>query len=91
MTNTNTRTPSNDDPNRTGDSMTIAPQILDNDFTVTFDRHITVQAWVGIDGALVVQVDTAADSGRLRINVNDAPVFDQDTETGVNYLNGATS
>jgi hypothetical protein len=33
-----------------------------------------------IDGALVVQVDTTGDTGRVRINLNDGAVWDGDPE-----------
>lgn len=47
------------------------------------DSHgLDVSVWPAeIDDALVVQVDTGGRSGRLRINVNDAPVYDANPET----------
>jgi len=39
----------------------------------------TVQTWVGDDGVPVFQIDTHA-TGRVRVNLNDAPVFDGDPE-----------
>lgn len=42
-------------------------------------RHsdlVGVSLWTGDDGATVVQIDTAQDAGRLRVNVNDGAVFD---------------
>lgn len=43
----------------------------------------TVSMWTGEqDGVPVFQIDTASDGGRLRINVNDAPVWDADPEQG---------
>lgn len=32
------------------------------------------------DGAIVVQIDTGMDTGRLRVNVNDGEIFDRDPE-----------
>ncbi len=55
---------------------------------------LTVVAFVGEDGALVVQIDTefpAPDAtqpsgyDRLRLNVNDATVFDRAVERGDDY------
>lgn len=34
----------------------------------------------GADGAVVVQIDTDEGAGHIRVNVNDAPIFDQDPE-----------
>lgn len=45
--------------------------------------NLTVDLFRGDDGAAVVQVDTEPGTGRVRVNVNDAPVFDADPETGV--------
>lgn len=41
-----------------------------------------VSTFRGVDGAWVVQIDTAESTGRVRVNVNDAAVWDQDPETG---------
>lgn len=50
-------------------------------------RSVTVTAWLAEDGALVVQIDTDWEAGddRLRVNVNEAPVFDRGVESGINY------
>ncbi|WP_156250935.1 hypothetical protein [Pseudactinotalea terrae] len=40
----------------------------------------TVQTWVGDDGVPVFQIDSNA-TGRIRVNLNDAPVWDGDPET----------
>lgn len=53
--------------------------VVDHEYT-----GIAVQIWprsaLG-DGAMVVQIDTsAAASGRLRVNLNDAPIWDGDAE-----------
>lgn len=44
--------------------------------------EIMVAAWRGCDGVPVVQIDTDATvhTGRVRINLNDAPVWDGDPE-----------
>lgn len=43
---------------------------------------VTVAAWVSdLDGTLVVQVDTEQAGRRIRINLNDAPVWDGNPET----------
>lgn len=34
-----------------------------------------------IDGALVVQIDTTEDTGRVRVNINDGRLWDGDPET----------
>lgn len=36
------------------------------------------QIFLGHDGVTVVQVDTPTDVGRVRINLNDGPIFDGD-------------
>lgn len=56
-------------------------------FTRGDSRDVTVTAWLADDGALVVQIDTDWEAGddRLRVNVNEAPVFDQGVESGINY------
>lgn len=42
---------------------------------------ITVGVWVSdVDGVPVVQIDTTDNSGRIRVNVNEGPVFDADPE-----------
>lgn len=45
---------------------------------------VTISVFVGNDGTTVVQIDTDGDD-RLRININDATIFDQGVETGLNY------
>lgn len=50
---------------------------------VYLPHNVNLSAFIGTDGALVVQVDTGADTGRVRVNVNDAPVWDADPETGL--------
>ncbi|MCV7174826.1 hypothetical protein [Mycolicibacterium sphagni] len=48
---------------------------------MTLPHGVTITRFVGDDGASVVQVDTTAGVPvHLRVNVNDAPVFDQDPE-----------
>jgi len=43
---------------------------------------LTVSAFVGQDGATVVQIDTDEAAGHIRINLNDGPpVFDGDPDT----------
>lgn len=43
---------------------------------------IEVQLWnAEHDGVRVVQIDTATGSGRIRINLNDAPIWDGDPDT----------
>lgn len=46
------------------------------------ERDVTVAVWPSAlgDDAIVVQVDTGSRTGRLRVNVNDAPVFDKNPE-----------
>ena len=44
---------------------------------------VTVYVFTGDDGVPVIQVDTLEDTGRVRVNVNDAPVFDADPETNI--------
>lgn len=46
------------------------------------DPLAEVSVFRGTDGALVIQVDTNDDTGRIRVNVNDGPVFDGDCVTG---------
>lgn len=51
---------------------------------------VAVCGWVSdLDGAHVVQIDTTATAGRVRVMVNDGPVYDGDPETdappGANY------
>ena len=41
-------------------------------------RNVELTVWTGADGAVVFQIDTTEDTGHIRVNVNDAPVFDQD-------------
>ncbi|MEW1734397.1 hypothetical protein AB0346_00405 [Nocardia beijingensis] len=41
---------------------------------------MAVNIFRGHDGALVVQLDTREGTGRVRVRVNDAPVFDDDPE-----------
>jgi hypothetical protein len=52
-----------------------------------------VHVFTGDDGVPVVQIDTNEDTGRIRVNINDAPVWDGDPVTdqipGANY-NGYT-
>jgi hypothetical protein len=45
---------------------------------------IDVSTFAGDDGATVVQIDTAENTGRVRVYVNDGTVFDADPETGLN-------
>lgn len=46
-------------------------------------REVEVRSWVGDDGAIVVQVDTSPTSGHVRVNLNDAVLFDADPDVGV--------
>lgn len=54
---------------------------------------IEVQIWQrsAFDGVRVVQIDTLTAGGRLRVNLNDAPIWDGDPEAdqmpGSNYRN----
>lgn len=48
------------------------------------NNNVEVSTFVGDDGATVVQVDSQEGIGRLRVNLNDAPVFDGDPETIIN-------
>lgn len=41
----------------------------------------------GDDGALVVSIDAFADEPRVRVNLNDGPVYDANPETGEEYEN----
>lgn len=50
------------------------------------DDTISVQVWMGHDGVPVVQIDTPEKIGRVRINLNDAVLWDGDPETGQQYL-----
>jgi hypothetical protein len=50
------------------------------DLTPDEAERIGLAVFRGYDGAIVVQIDTAEGTGHLRVNVNDAPVFDQDPE-----------
>ena len=45
---------------------------------------IDVSTFAGDDGATVVQIDTAENTGRVRVNVNDGTVFDADPEISRN-------
>lgn len=50
------------------------------------DSSLTeVSVFRGNDGALVVQIDTNDDTGRIRVNVNDGAVFDGDCESGERF------
>lgn len=62
------------DPNDTGDDALLV--------TLGNGAQILVAAWRGTDGVPVVQIDTAGtpNTGRLRINLNDAPVWDGDPD-----------
>lgn len=43
--------------------------------------HLEVTTYVSLlDGATVVEIDTSAGAGRVRVYVNDGPVFDQESE-----------
>jgi hypothetical protein len=45
------------------------------------DVKIDVTTYISeMDGATVVEIDTSAHRGRLRVYVNEGPVFDQDPE-----------
>lgn len=46
-------------------------------------RDVTVHVWPSAlgDHAIVVQIDTGAKTGQIRVNVNDSPVFDGDPES----------
>lgn len=54
---------------------------------------VAVNVWVGDDGTTVVQVDTVRETGRLRINLNDSPVWDGNPDTdeapGANFGDSA--
>lgn len=52
---------------------------------MTDNKLPQVSTGFGLDGVPVVQIDGA---GRLRVNVNDAPVFDRDTEENGRDENG---
>lgn len=43
---------------------------------------VELSVFRGDDGALVVQIDTFDDTGRVRVNLNDGAVFDGDCHTG---------
>lgn len=77
---TNTSAPqTNDDA---GTARMIIPDLVQADrFAVEFGDNIRVAAWRSIDGAIVVQVDAEPGSGRLRVIVNDGPVYDADPES----------
>lgn len=51
------------------------------------DAKVELSVFIGHDDALVIQIDSQPDTGRIRVNVNDAPVFDQDAEapSRINY------
>jgi hypothetical protein len=57
-----------------------APMSVDSDLQGVALPEISV--FRGEDGALVIQVDTNGSDGRVRINLNDAPVWDGDPEVG---------
>lgn len=45
-------------------------------------ESIVIVAWVSdLDGVNVVQIDTTAGAGRVRVNLNDAPVWDGNPAT----------
>lgn len=41
---------------------------------------VEVAAWYGADGEMVVNVETQAGTGRVRVNLNEAVLFDGDPE-----------
>jgi hypothetical protein len=47
---------------------------------VTDVLYATVTTFMAADGATVVQVDTLPDAGRIRVNLNDASIWDGDPE-----------
>lgn len=50
-------------------------------------RGVELSAYVSPeDGAVVVHIDTAEATGRVRVNVNDAPVWDADPEEGPSLI-----
>ena len=44
------------------------------------DAGARLSVFIGHDGVLVIQIDTQPETGRLRVYVNEATVFDQDAE-----------
>jgi hypothetical protein len=47
-------------------------------------ENLEVLTWVSDDdGALVVQIDTSANAGRVRVNINDGAIWDGDPETHI--------
>lgn len=54
---------------------------------ITEDAPIDVATFRSpIDGALVVQIDTNAETGRVRVNLNEAPVYDGDPDSDENAV-----
>jgi hypothetical protein len=45
------------------------------------DDTYEASIFIGHDGVTVVQIDTPADAGRVRINLNDGPIYDGDPDT----------
>ncbi|WP_396908880.1 hypothetical protein [Mycolicibacterium sp.] len=65
----------------------------DDPVTIDYASRVRVQTWTSErDGTLVVQVDTHEDTGRIRINLNDGPIWDGDPDTdnppGAYFENG---
>lgn len=52
-----------------------------------FELGITAQAWRSeLDDVPVVQIDTEAGAGRMRVNLNEAPIYDGDPEVGTSDI-----
>lgn len=43
--------------------------------------EVQIWEWSALDGVRVVQIDTKTAGGRLRVNLNDAPIWDGDPES----------
>ena len=71
-----------DDSNSTRDTDENPPHLIYD------DRGLTVDIWPahpdlaedGVPEAIVVQIDTGEKTGRLRVNINDGPIWDGDPE-----------
>ena len=47
--------------------------------------RVTASAWIGDDGALVIQLDTTERDPHVRVWLNDGSIFDQNVETNEDF------